>query len=74
MSFFSKLEDRAKEINSLLCVGLDPHPDDFKDFNPQNVKVFCEVIIEATSNLTLAYKPNIAFFEALVFPIFDRAS
>ena len=27
-SFFSRLETRARAINSLLCVGLDPHPAD----------------------------------------------
>lgn len=65
MSFFSRLEDRAKEINSLLCVGLDPHPEDFTESSPENVKIFCEEIIEGTSDLALAYKPNIAFFEVL---------
>ena len=28
MSFFGKLTQRVQEIDSLLCVGLDPHPDD----------------------------------------------
>jgi orotidine-5'-phosphate decarboxylase len=24
--FFEKLQNRVAEVNSLLCVGLDPHP------------------------------------------------
>ena len=28
MEFFAKLESRVREIDSLLCVGLDPHPAD----------------------------------------------
>ncbi len=27
-TFFEKLDHRAKAIDSLLCVGLDPHPED----------------------------------------------
>ncbi len=27
-TFFDALEARAKEIGSLLCIGLDPHPED----------------------------------------------
>ena len=47
---------------SLLCIGLDPDPalmaiDDVAAFNI--------AIIEATSDLVCAYKPNVAFYEAL---------
>jgi orotidine 5'-phosphate decarboxylase subfamily 2 len=35
-SFFTKLEGRCNEINSLLCVGLDPHMDDLKLDNNNN--------------------------------------
>jgi uridine monophosphate synthetase len=68
MSFFSMLENRAKKIDSLLCIGLDPHSDDLEmvpggNRNDQLVN-FCLRLIEASSDLALAYKPNIAFFEA----------
>ncbi|MBW8010564.1 MAG: orotidine-5'-phosphate decarboxylase [Chloroflexi bacterium] len=65
MSFFSRLEERASKIDSLLCVGLDPHPADLKENTPQAAKEFCLNLIEATSGLAVAFKPNSAFFEAL---------
>jgi uridine monophosphate synthetase len=65
MTFFSRLESRARQIDSLLCVGLDPHPDDLPEFSAEAAKGFCLRLIEATVDLAAAYKPNIAFFEAL---------
>lgn len=64
MSFFQKLEQRVKEIDSLLCVGLDPHPDDLESHTVQSVKEFCLNLIFATADFAAAFKPNIAFFEA----------
>ncbi|MDI6858254.1 MAG: orotidine-5'-phosphate decarboxylase [Dehalococcoidia bacterium] len=62
MRFFDKLERAATKNGSLLCVGLDPDPalmpiTDVADFN--------QAIIEATADLVCAYKPNLAFYEAL---------
>ncbi|HET6493877.1 MAG TPA: orotidine-5'-phosphate decarboxylase [Thermoleophilia bacterium] len=62
MRFFDKLERAARKNGSLLCVGLDPDPalmpiDDVAAFN--------RAIIEATSDFVCAYKPNLAFYEAL---------
>ena len=65
MSFFSNLEARARQVNSLLCVGLDPHPEDLPEPTAEAALTFCTNIVEATQDLALAYKPNIAFFEAL---------
>ena len=65
MNFFDFLESRAREINSLLCVGLDPHPADLPKFTADSAKEFCLRLIEATVDLAAAYKPNAAFFEAL---------
>lgn len=64
-SFFSVLENRINEIDSLLCVGLDPHEQDLEKFNGQTVRDFCLRIIEQTTDAAAAYKPNAAFFEAL---------
>jgi uridine monophosphate synthetase len=64
-TFFSRLESRAREIDSLLCVGLDPHPRDLPEFTADCAREFCFRLIEATADLTAAYKPNAAFFEAL---------
>lgn len=63
MGFFSNLEERARELNSLICVGLDPHMEDLSPAEPKTAKEFCLRLIDGTADLTLAYKPNIAFFE-----------
>lgn len=65
MTFFSALEDRIKEVDSLLCVGLDPHPSDLPEQTGESAKAFCLRIIEQTADLAAAFKPNSAFFEAL---------
>lgn len=63
MRFIEKLENITQKNNSLVCVGLDPDP----KLMPEKISVFefNKSIIEATSDLVCAYKPNIAFFEAL---------
>ena len=61
-SFVDKLLAAAKTNQSLLCVGLDPDP----ALMPiKDVATFNKAIIEATSDLVCAYKPNLAFYEAL---------
>ena len=65
MSFFSFLEQRINGANSLLCIGLDPHPADLPTFSGVAALEFCLSLIEATANFAAAYKPNAAFFEAL---------
>lgn len=64
-SFFSRLETRIKEIDSLLCVGLDPHRDDLPENSGQAARDFCLRLIEQTASVAAAYKPNAAFFEVL---------
>lgn len=60
------LFNRIMERNSFLCVGLDPDPSKmplkFKG-DPDRLFNFCAAIIDATRDLCVAYKPNIAFFE-----------
>lgn len=63
VGFFERLEARARMIDSLLCVGLDPHPEDLASPDPQAALAYCKKLIELTWDLALAYKPNIAFFE-----------
>lgn len=66
MTFREKLEAAWEQSNSLLCVGLDPEPSLMPDdFGPADVAAFNRAIIEATSDLVCAYKPNVAFYEAL---------
>jgi len=63
MNFIEKLLKANQKNKSLLCVGLDIDPERM----PENVGVFefNKAIIDATSDLVCAYKPNIAFYEAL---------
>ena len=63
-TFFSKLEERIDSVNSLLCVGLDPHPSDLDLLSGADAKEFCLRLINSTINFAAAYKPNAAFFEA----------
>ena len=64
MGFFTTLETRVRKIDSLLCVGLDPHPDDLDKASAQAAESFCLRLIEATAPFAAAFKPNAAFFEA----------
>jgi uridine monophosphate synthetase len=59
MNFNSRLEQRVRACDSLLCVGLDPRGQSAEELRSDSVR-----IIEATSDLAAIYKPNIAFFEA----------
>ncbi len=63
MDFNEKLTSAVRRNKSLLCIGLDPDP----GLMPDKVDVFefNKAIINATSDLVCAYKPNLAFYEAL---------
>ncbi|MEM9329356.1 MAG: orotidine-5'-phosphate decarboxylase [Bacteroidota bacterium] len=62
-----QLFDKIKEKESFLCVGLDP---DLSKLPKHLLKAadpifeFNKVIIDATAEFAVAYKPNIAFYEA----------
>ncbi|HKZ71198.1 MAG TPA: orotidine-5'-phosphate decarboxylase, partial [Anaerolineales bacterium] len=60
MSFFDTLSNRARQINSLLCIGLDPRMD-----SASEAKETCFRLIDATAPYAAAFKPNAAFFELL---------
>lgn len=62
--FFTRLEERVRTVDSLLCIGLDPHPADLDTPTAQAAQKFCLRLIEATAGLAAAFKPNTAFFEA----------
>ncbi|MBN1535517.1 MAG: orotidine-5'-phosphate decarboxylase, partial [Anaerolineales bacterium] len=63
-SFFERLEARVNKIDSLLCLGLDPHPQDLHEQTPQALHDFCLRLLEKTGDQVAAVKPNSAFFEA----------
>jgi len=72
MTFTEKLQSAVSESNSVLCVGLDPNlsklPLAIKEmFNSPEEQVihFCKRVIDATEDHCAAFKPNLAFFEAL---------
>jgi len=63
MGFFSRLEARVRQIDSLLCVGLDPHVAELSSPTVEAAREFCLRLVDATADLAAAYKPNMAFFE-----------
>lgn len=67
LTFIDMLAAAERSNQSLLCVGLDPEPARF----PGNLKAdiskiydFCAAIVDATADLVLAFKPQIAYFAA----------
>jgi len=64
----AELFEEIKRKQSFLCVGLDADlnkiPEHLLD-TEDPIFEFNKGIIEATSDLCVAYKPNIAFYEAL---------
>ena len=68
MKCMELLRDASRRNASLLCVGLDPDPRRIPaafQSNGDPILAFCMAIVEATADLVCAFKPNIAFFEAL---------
>jgi orotidine-5'-phosphate decarboxylase len=67
MSFTHMLQRAQAQNQSLLCVGLDPDPAKFpahlKD-DASRIYDFCAAIVDATADLVIAFKPQIAYFAA----------
>lgn len=66
--FVERLLEYSRQKDSLLCVGLDVDPARVPEplrGRPNWVFEFNRGIIEATADLVCAYKPNLAFYEAL---------
>lgn len=63
-SFFERLTARVRAVDSLLCVGLDPHSSELQEDSAEGAYNFCKRLIEETKDVAAAYKPNAAFFEA----------
>ena len=61
------LEKAQADNHSMLCVGLDPEPSKFpKAMQNQKDSIFdfCARIVDATHDLVLAFKPQVAYFAA----------
>ena len=72
MKFLTKLANSIRESSSVLCIGLDPNsarlPAQVRTFSEdpvEQVVYFCHQVIQATEKYCAAFKPNVAFFEAL---------
>jgi orotidine-5'-phosphate decarboxylase len=67
MKFTDKLAAAERAHESLLCVGLDPEPSKFPgawQHDASRIFDFCATIVDATKDLVLAYKPQVAYFAA----------
>ncbi len=67
MNFLDQLRHAERLHDSLLCVGLDPDPAKFPGAwrgDPGRIFDFCATIVDATKDLVLAFKPQIAYFAA----------
>lgn len=65
MRYTEKLQARIRATGSALCVGLDPRPD---SDNISALGAWLRRVVEETAPFTAAYKPNIAYFEAMGLP------
>jgi len=67
MDFADRLLAAERRNDSLLCVGLDPEPAKFPGAwrgDASRIFDFCAAIADATRDLVLAFKPQIAYFAA----------
>jgi orotidine-5'-phosphate decarboxylase len=67
MTLLEQLQGAERQNGSMLCVGLDPEPGKF----PAGMKGdagkifdFCAQIVDATADLAISFKPQIAYFAA----------
>ena len=60
-TYTTRLGDRVRRIGSRLCVGLDPRPDQIRG----ETSDFLYRVIEECAEFAAAFKPNIAYFEAM---------
>ncbi|PPE67276.1 orotidine-5'-phosphate decarboxylase [Caldimonas caldifontis] len=67
MPFIDQLHAAERLNDSLMCVGLDPDPAKFPSpwrGDASRIFDFCAAIVDATRDLVIAYKPQIAYFAA----------
>ncbi|HEX7004553.1 MAG TPA: orotidine-5'-phosphate decarboxylase [Trueperaceae bacterium] len=78
-SFAERVAQRSRELETRVCLGIDPRPEAHPLTNPQRfdgdpaktaraVVHYFQGIIEATSDLVACYKLQSAFFEVLGIP------
>ena len=67
MTFIDMLQGAERAHGSMLCVGLDPEPTRFPGKlkgDANKIYDFCARIVDATADLVIAFKPQIAYFAA----------
>ena len=67
MTFTHQLQAAERQNDSLLCVGLDPDPAKLPGAwagDASRIFDFCAAIVDATHDLVIAFKPQIAYFAA----------
>jgi orotidine-5'-phosphate decarboxylase len=67
MTFLDQLRTAERQNGSLLCVGLDPEPAKFPAHlrgEASKIYDFCAAIVDATADLVISFKPQIAYFAA----------
>jgi orotidine-5'-phosphate decarboxylase len=67
MTFVQMLQAAQQRNGSMLCVGLDPDPARFPaglKGDASRIYDFCARIVDATADLVIAFKPQIAHFAA----------
>ena len=67
MTFIDMLRNAERQNGSLLCVGLDPEPSRFPGAlkgDSSKIYDFCAAMVDATADLVMAFKPQIAYFAA----------
>ena len=67
MTFIEMLRAAERQNGSMLCVGLDPEPSRFPGQlrgDASKIYDFCAAMVDATADLVIAFKPQIAYFAA----------
>ena len=67
MTFLEQLQQAERSNQSMLCVGLDPEPSKFPAHikgDASKIYDFCAAIVDATADLVISFKPQIAYFAA----------
>ena len=67
MTFLEQLKEAERRNQSMLCVGLDPEPAKFPAHlqgDASKIYDFCAAIVDATADLVISFKPQIAYFAA----------
>ncbi len=67
MKFIDQLLHAEARHNSMLCIGLDPEPSKFPTAlrgDASKIYDFCAAIVDATADVAMAFKPQIAYFAA----------